>query len=268
MDGPMTFRALLFRLAYLVISVFFGLIALPLILLPGRTLLVKWLRHYAHTMLHLMRLIGGIKLEVRGRHDIPKGGAIIASKHQSWGDGYATFAQFHDLAIVTGDEIAKIFGVGWILRKMDAIVVDNCGGAKSRDRLVDEELARARENGRRILIYPEGKLSPAGYHFRYRKGIYHMYQAYQCPVVPVATNLGVFWPLDKWVLHPGTAVIEFLEPIEPGLDKETFMAVLEERIETASLALLPEGFPVPGERLLPDGADVYQIPTPGPSSAT
>ena len=255
-------RNFLFRIAYWSTSIAFGLVAMPLMLLPGRHLLVVWLRKYAKAMLFWMRVIGGIKLDVRGRYDVPKGGAIIASKHQSWGDGYATFAQFHDLAIVTGDHLAKVFGVGWILKKMEAIVVDNCGGAQSRERLVDEELARAREKGRRILIYPEGKLSPVGYQFRYRKGIFHMYEAYKCPVVPVATNLGLFWRLDEWDLRSGTAVLEFLEPIEPGLDKDTFMALLEERIETASLALLPEGYEVPANRMLPDEFNPEKDPLP------
>ena len=77
-----------------------------------------------------------------------------------------------------------------------------------------------------------------------------MYTAYEKPVVPVATNLGLFWPGQSWNLRPGEAVIEFLDPIEPGLDKSAFMALLEERIETASLALLPHDFAIPANRLI------------------
>ena len=75
-----------------------------------------------------------------------------------------------------------------------------------------------------------------------------MYEAYACPVVPVATNLGLRWPTDAWDLNPGPAVVEFLKPIEPGMEKDSFMALLQDRIETASLALLPEGFKVPENR--------------------
>lgn len=89
--------------------------------------------------------------------------------------------------------------------------------------------------------------------------------------MPVATNLGLYWPMDVWDLRPGTAVVEFLESIPPGLDKEPFMKLLEERIETASIALLPPHVPLPDDRVLPDDADVYSYPMPGPeptSSAT
>ena len=250
-------KKLAFQIAYWTTSILVGLVALPLLVLPGRVLLVRWLRLYARAMVFWMDRIHGIEIEYRGRENVPDGACIIGAKHQSWGDGYAMFAQFQDLAIVTGDHLEKLPVMGSILRKMEAIVVDNCGGAEAREKLVDVELARAREKGRRILIYPEGKLSPVGQHFRYRKGIFHMYEAYRCPVVPVATNLGLFWPGALWDLKPGTAVVEFLEPIPAGLDKDTFMATLEERIETASLALLPDGFEVPRMRELPDGFDAW-----------
>lgn len=65
-----------------------------------------------------------------------------------------------------------------------------------------------------------------------------MYQSYGCAAVPVATNLGLRWPQQSWRLTPGDAVIEFLEPIAPGLEKNTFMARLEAAIEDRSIALL------------------------------
>ena len=250
----------LFQVAYWATTIVVGLVALPLLVLPGRKLLMRWLRFYARAMVFWMRTIVGIEIEVRGRANVPPGACIIAAKHQSWGDGFATFSQFEDLAFVTGDHLEKFPLVGGILRKMEAIVVDSCGGAAARERLVDVELARAKQVGRRILIYPEGRLAPVGYHYRYRKGIFHMYEGYGCPVVPVATNLGLFWPKAEWDLKPGRAVVEFLEPIPPGLPKDEFMALLETRIETASVALLPDGFPLPDDRLLPDdGAEAGPV---------
>ena len=243
-------KVILFQIAYWATSVLSGLLALPLLLLPGRRYLMIWLQRYARMMVFWMDKIHGVEVEYRGEHNIPDGPCIVASKHQSWGDGYAVFAKINDLAIVTGDHLEKLPLVGTILRKMDAVVVDSCGGAHAREKLVSEEIERARTKRRKILIYPEGHLAPAGYHFRYRKGVFHMYEAYGCPVIPVATNLGLFWSAEDWNLKPGLAVLEFLEPIPPGLDKDAFMATLEDRIETASLALLPEDFGLPKYREL------------------
>ncbi len=238
----------LFRIAYLVTSITAGLLALPLLLWPGRGPLMSLMRLYSRVMVFWMKTIAGITLEIRGKEHVPDGACIIAAKHQSWGDGYSLFSQFHDLAFVTGDHLEKIPAVGWILRKMDAIVVAQCGGAESRAALMDKEMVKARNEGRRIFIYPEGKLVEVGYHAPYKKGVFHMYEVYDCPVVPAATNLGLFWPKDGWNLKPGVAVLEFLPPIPPGMEKAAFMHKLENQIEGGSIALLPADFELPEER--------------------
>ncbi|MCB2111919.1 MAG: lysophospholipid acyltransferase family protein [Parvularculaceae bacterium] len=231
-------RNILFQIAYWLTSVFFAATAAPLILIPSRKPVMIWILAYTRVMQFWMRVIAGVRVRVIGRERLPDGPCIIAAKHQSWGDGIIMFSQFYDLAFVTGDHLEKFPLLGGILKKMGAIVVDNCGGAYARARLVDEELKQAARDNRRILIYPEGHLAPVGERYRYKKGVFHMYSAYGCPAVPVATNLGRHWPQQDWRLKPGEAVIEFLDPIEPGLDKETFMARLEESIERRSLELI------------------------------
>lgn len=236
----MMIRSLLFRIAYWVVSAFFAITALPLLILPTRNPLGRWIRLYTKIMVFLMKNITGINLTIKGRGNIPAGPCIIAAKHQSWGDGFCIFSEIDDLAFVAGDHLDRIPLIGGIVRKLGAIIVDNCGGAVARARLIDEELTKAQAQQRRILIYPEGHLAPVGEKYRYKRGVYHIYAAYNQPVVPVATNLGLFWPQMDFVMHPGEAVLEFLDPIEPGLDKEAFMARLEMMIETHSLALLDD----------------------------
>jgi 1-acyl-sn-glycerol-3-phosphate acyltransferase len=233
-------RSLAFRAAYYAASAFFVLTGLPLLLLPGRAPLARWIRTYTRVMVFLMRRVGGIGVAVRGRENLPDGPFILAAKHQSWGDGFVAFSEVPDLAFVTGDHLLRFPLLGPILRKLDAIVVDNCGGAAARGRLVAAEMEKARAEGRPILIYPEGHLAPVGTQHRYRKGVFHLYEAYGCAVVPVATDLGLRWPQQQVRLHPGPCSVEFLPPIEPGLGKEAFMLRLEAEIEGRSLALLDE----------------------------
>ncbi len=232
-------RDFLFKIAYWVTSIFFAILAMPLAILPNRKPMMLWILGYTRLMCFWMKTIIGIKIIVKGREKVPDGPCIIAAKHQSWGDGIIMFSQFYDLAFVTGDHLEKMPLLGTILRKMGAIVVDNCGGAYARAKLVDTQMVKARDDGRRILIYPEGHLSKVGQQHRYRKGVYHMYEAYQRPAIPVATNLGLRWPSGSWKFSAGEAVIEFLDPIEPGLDKEAFMERLEHVIEKRSIELLP-----------------------------
>ena len=61
------------------------------------------------------------------------------------------------------------------------------------------------------------------------------------PCVPVALNSGLFWPRRSFRRLPGTVVVEFLDPIAPGLDKADFFERLQHDIETATARLIAEG---------------------------
>lgn len=195
------------------------------------------LSRYTRLIVWGMRRIAGIDVKVTGHEHIPEGAVIIAAKHQSYGDGFVAFSQFRDLSFVAGDAIAKYPFVGRILFKMNAVVINNCGGEDQRKKMSDSA-AVVREQGRKILIYPEGHLSKIGTQHRYRKGVYHLYRDFDCPVVPLASNLGQRWNQNDLTKHKGRADLEFLPPIMPGLGKEEFMLTLERMIETRSIELL------------------------------
>jgi 1-acyl-sn-glycerol-3-phosphate acyltransferase len=58
--------------------------------------------------------------------------------------------------------------------------------------------------------------------------------------VPLALNSGLFWPRRSVLRYPGTAVIEILDPVPPGLPRAEARALIEARIETACARLLAE----------------------------
>ena len=232
-------RSFAFALAYWSLSIVYALMAAFAALTPGRGATGWIIRRYTRRMVQAMRIFAGIKLEVRGRERLPQGAFIIGAKHQSWGDGFCVYSQFDDLAFVTGDHLERIPLLSTVLHKLGAIVVNNCGGPEARRALV-QSAAQAKADGRRILIYPEGNLAKIGERFRYRAGIWHMYRDFDMPVVPLATNLGLFWPQEAYRKNPGTAVIEFLDPIPNGLGKEEFLKALETAVETKTAELVGE----------------------------
>lgn len=223
-------RSFAFAVAYWVLSVFYASLAAIVSVLPGRAPLQFVIRFYTRRMLWAMRGVAGIKVELKGQEHLPQGAFIIAAKHHSWGDGFVMFANVDNLAFVTGDHLENIPLLRGILRKLGAIVVDSCGGPEARKALSDRAAAAFAE-GRRILIYPEGHLAKPGQRFRYRLGVYYMARDFNLPVVPVATNLGLFWRQQDFKKTPGTATVEFLEPIMPGEDKDAFMKKLEAVVE-------------------------------------
>ena len=247
-------RSFAFAAAYWSLSIAYTLAAVIAALLPGRAATGWIIRRYVRRMVQAMRVLAGIRVDVRGRERLPDGAFIIAAKHQSWGDGFCVYDQFDDLAFVTGDHLEKFPLMATVLRKLGAIVVDNCGGREARDSL-KQRGADAHREGRKILIYPEGNLAKVGEKFRYRSGVWHMYRDFDMPVVPLATNLGLFWPQEAFEKRPGTATIEFLQPIPTGLPKEEFMARLEAAVENRTAELIAEatGGPV---------TPAVQVPTP------
>ncbi|MBU1384064.1 MAG: 1-acyl-sn-glycerol-3-phosphate acyltransferase [Alphaproteobacteria bacterium] len=247
-------RSLAFNVAYWALSIVYGLAAAFAALAPGRGATSWIIRRYVKRMVQAMRLLAGIRIQTRGMDRLPAGAFIIASKHQSWGDGFATYDQFEDLAFVTGDHLEKFPLLGTVLRKLGAIVVNNCGGRDAREAL-QQRAADAHAAGRRILIYPEGNLAKVGEKFRYRSGVWHMYRDFDMPVVPLATNLGLFWPQEAFEKHPGLATLEFLAPIPTGLPKEEFLARLEAAVEDKTAELIAEAT---GQPVTP----AIQVPTP------
>lgn len=262
-------RGLLFTGVYYALSVIYVLASLPFLALPGRGPVTAIIRSYTRAINIALHWFGGIKKEVRGRENLPEGAFILAPKHASWGDGFLIYPEIKNLAFVTGDHLERFPLVGGILRKLGAIVIDTCGGGERKAASLSAGLSRAREDGRHVLIYPEGHLAPVGYHFRYKPGVWHMQKAMDVPIVPVATNLNCFWNQEEILKKPGTAVIEFLEPIPAGFSKEEAMARLTEAVETRSAELIAEatGDPVTPTQLLPDPQKVT-IGTPSPAPST
>jgi 1-acyl-sn-glycerol-3-phosphate acyltransferase len=232
-------RSFVFNVAFGLISVFYTLWAALAALSPGRRKVRRVVKAYVDRMAWAMRVIAGIELEVRGAERLPQGAYILAPKHASYGDGFSIYAQFDDLAFVTGDHLERFPLFKTVLKKLGAIVVDNCGGPEAR-RALTRSAAEAHAEGRRILIYPEGNLAPVGVKFRYRTGVYHMARDFDLPVVPVASSLGLFWRLAEPRKHPGRAVLEFLEPIPAGLPRAEFMARLEAAVEDRTAELIAE----------------------------
>jgi 1-acyl-sn-glycerol-3-phosphate acyltransferase len=96
-------------------------------------------------------------------------------------------------------------------------------------------------DNRQLIIFPEGTRRPAGAEPRYKVGVAHLYTAEGVPCVPIALNSGLFWPRRSLRRFPGTVVAEILDPIAPGLDKDTFFVRLQNDIETATARLIAEG---------------------------
>ncbi len=227
-------RSSLFNLSFYLFTFFAILFLVPLIFLPGRRLLMKGANLWAKGCLWLLKWIGGISIKFDGKRHLPKSGPyLIAAKHQSEVDGIAILATIPNVVTIAMQELGRYPVFGRLMKKMQMILVDSDGGVKSQNSLTIRA-DKAVSSTRPILIYPEGRLVPVGEKSNYKSGIYHLYDDFSLPVVPVATNIGLRWPQRKFRKQPGTATIEFLPPIFPGLEKQEFMELLSTRVESRS----------------------------------
>ncbi|KAA5804127.1 1-acyl-sn-glycerol-3-phosphate acyltransferase [Alkalicaulis satelles] len=184
-----------------------------------------------------LRVLCGVRYQVKGREFLPEGGALVASKHQSMFETLALWAILPDPAIILKKELSYLPFFGWYAMKLKNIKVDRAAGAKALRAMLKQARERAGE-GRQVVIFPQGTRLAPGEHESYKPGVAGLYSAMGAPCIPVALNSGLYWPPRGFVRRPGTIIVEFLPAIEPGLAKDAFMAELETRIETASNALL------------------------------
>jgi len=225
-------RSALFLLWFVLITTLLSLVFLPVLALPrGATV---WLaRLWSRVTFWGLKVFGGIGFEVRGVP--PKGAVLVASKHMSMWDTLALYLVLDAPAIVLKRELLRIPFYGWFLWKATAIPIDRSAGASAL-RKMSSAARDVLNQGRPILIFPEGTRKKPGAAPDYKPGVAGLYMLLGVDCVPVALNSGVYW--TGFLKRPGTIVLEFLEPIAPGLKRDAFMGLLETRIETATNRLL------------------------------
>ena len=228
-------RSLAFNVAFYVNLIVLMIVGLPLVLI-GRHGVFFMARLWSRNSLWLLEKICGLRVEFRGVENIPQGGYILAAKHQSFLETFALIRHAHDFAIIFKRQLAWVPLFGLYLVGGRQISIDRSHGRAALSHVV----AQAREvlgAGRQIMIYPEGTRRPPGAPPRYKYGVAVIYAENAAPCVPVAVNTGLYWARRQSTRRPGVAVIEYLPPIPPGLDRDAFAVRLQNAMEEASARL-------------------------------
>jgi 1-acyl-sn-glycerol-3-phosphate acyltransferase len=215
-----------------------GILGVPFVLasrLGGAQVMTAWARVAAFGA----RWICGIKFEVRGLENLPAGPVMIASKHQSMLDTIAPTLFTRLPVYVLKQELLDLPIFGWYCRKAGLIAIDRSGHMSALKAMVAQAKERF-EEGRPLIIFPEGTRQVIGAVPDYKPGVAAIYMLLGVPCVPLALNTGTSWPAKGFMRYPGTVVFEFLPMIPPGLKRGPFMELLESQIEGASQALLEE----------------------------
>lgn len=223
-------RSYVFNILFYAWTTILSIAAIPLLLAPPqycRALGRFWVR----TTFALLAVVVGLRYRVIGGEHVPDGPVIFASKHQSAWDTFAFPVILPHPVYVLKRELVRIPIWGWLLNRSGVIPINRAAGGGA----VREMIRSARKViPRPIVIFPEGTRTAPGESRRYHPGVAALYRDLGIPVVPVALNSGLFWPRRSRPRRAGTITVEFLPPIPPGLDRQSFMTELKSRIEAAS----------------------------------
>lgn len=229
-------RSVIFNASMYVAMLVIGLIYFPYALLTrdgamkACHLYCRWVRWSASWMI-------GLKTEVRG--EIPTGEVMIAAKHQSFLDviliyGAVPRGKFIMKRILMYAPIIGQYGL-----RIGCVPVDRGKRGQAIKKMIADVEAGTAQGGQ-LIIYPQGTRIAPGVDAPYKVGTAALYSELGQACVPVACNVGVFWPKRGFYRKPGTAVVEFLEPIQPGLETAAFLEKLKSEIEPRSDALAAE----------------------------
>jgi 1-acyl-sn-glycerol-3-phosphate acyltransferase len=222
-----------------------GLLAMPAALV-SRDAAMSAVRVFSRLQALGLWLLCGIRMEVRGRQNLPSGAGLIAMRHQSTYDTLAPFTFMTNPAYILKKELLKapVFGV---YASRVGIPIDRQGGARTMKLM----LAAAKQGigrGQQIVIFPEGTRQPPDTPLDIKPGIILLYNELGVPCVPVALNTGLVWEGKGFLRRPGKIVFEILPPIPPGLKRSEFTEALRQALDPATARLVEEGRRAQGGR--------------------
>lgn len=231
-------RSTLFNILFYITLAVLLIAAIPTMLMPRRGILAM-AKAWGRVSLWLLRVVCGTRVEWRGLEKLPRGGCLVAAKHQSIWETFALVPLFEDPTFIIKRELMWIPLFGWFTIKGGMIPIERGARAQTLPQMLARASAAMRE-GRQIVIFPEGTRRAAGAEPAYKFGIARLYAETNAPCVPIALNSGLFWPRRSFMRYPGTIVVEVLDPIPPGLEPRAFFERLQSEIEQATARLVAE----------------------------
>jgi 1-acyl-sn-glycerol-3-phosphate acyltransferase len=204
---------------------------------------------WARISLRALGLLCGVQIQVEGAEYLPKSGpALVAAQHQSAFDTLVWLQLLTRPAYVLKRELLDLPLLGPLLLPSGFIAVDRGGGSAALRKMVADCRA-AMAQGRQIVIFPEGTRVAPGERATLQPGVVALAHALSLPVIPVATNSGLFWGRNAFHKHAGRLRIKICPPLPASRGRAEILATLtkiyydpgvDNSVEEASADLVSE----------------------------
>jgi 1-acyl-sn-glycerol-3-phosphate acyltransferase len=155
---------------------------------------------------------------------------FVASAHQSMFETFVLQAPLDYPIFILKKELLKIPLFGWYLKKIGSIEIIREKTTKENLNFFEKVKKVISKKNRPLLIFPQGTRVKFGDRVPFKKGVGKIYDSLKISCVPVALNSGKIWPKNSFMKYPGDIHVSFLEPIDPGKNKDEFIKEIENRI--------------------------------------
>lgn len=224
-------RSLLFFVLMSLLVVVFLPVAFASLLVQPNTRM-RWLTGWSHTVVWLLDVLCGLKHEVTGYDNLPDEPVIFMIKHQSAWETLVMQVILPPSVWVLKRELMWLPVFGWAVACTDPIAINRKNRRLALDSLIEQGRQKLQQ-GRNIIIFPEGTRTPYGAATRYKQGGSKLAIATGARIVPVAHNAGKFWKRRSLTKHPGTIQVAIGPPITTaGRTPEQVTAQVKQWIET------------------------------------
>jgi len=214
---------------------FSGIILISILFIPGLILPKSFTLFGGKIMGHwtrfCLRIFLSVKIKILGKENIVFNEKFfIACSHQSMFETFFLQTIFNSPVFILKKELLKIPIFGLYLKKIGSISINRNKTTKENLGFFDEILKSANNSERPLLIFPQGTRLLPTERTKFKKGTGRIYETLKIKCQPVAINSGYVWPKNGPLSNKRNITVSILKPIEPGLNKEDFLNLLEKNI--------------------------------------
>jgi len=233
MEVMQTIRSNMFAVLWTLWTAVFGLVLIGVIVLGLQPKMVRsCTRLWARGVIFLLKWIVGITHQIEGLDNLPSEPCLIVSNHQSAWETITYLLFFPEVAIITKIELLKIPIFGAFLKRSPMIAIDRDAGTKALRQMV-EEGQLALEQGRSILIFPEGTRQAPDTPIEFKRGVELLYSKLNAPLLPVAMNSGLFWLPGNQTKRAGVIRVSILPSVSAGQKPQEAIKAAEQQVQAA-----------------------------------
>jgi 1-acyl-sn-glycerol-3-phosphate acyltransferase len=210
-----TLRSLAYFIFLVLSTIFYA--AKILIITPWQPFAIrsKIANQWGIANMYALKLLCNLDYKIIGAENLPHTNCIVMANHQSAWETIAWRGIIPpEQSWVLKQELLSIPFLGWALWALQAIAIDRTSGTKALKQVIKQGTS-ALQQGRWVMIFPEGTRVAAGERKKYNSGGAMLAEKSGYPILPIAHNAGLFWPRKGLYKKPGTIQVVIGPVITP-----------------------------------------------------